>query len=62
MDVSHAGFLLVCGPAYDRLHEVQNVLNTTQMTTEVISKALADFERGEGDTIGECFKSGDESD
>ena len=43
MDVSHAGVSSASARAQSRLHEVQNVLNTTQMTTEVISKTLADL-------------------
>jgi len=43
MDVSHAGVSSASARAQSRLHEVQNVLNTTQMTAEVISKTLADL-------------------
>ena len=43
MDVSHRRVSSASARAQSRLHEVQNVLNTTQMTTEVISKTLADL-------------------
>ena len=43
MDVSHAGVSSASARAQSRLHEVQNVLNTTQMTAEVISKTLSDL-------------------
>jgi amino acid permease len=43
MDVSHAGVSSASARAQSRLHEVQNVLNTTQMTAEVIKKTLADL-------------------
>ena len=53
MDVSHAG-VSSAPHAQSRLHEVQNVLNTTQMTTEVISKTLADLK--EAKETHKCFK------